>query len=242
MIAGPDAAGGAVLGDLLEEVVVGVEEEGEARGEVVDVDARVDAGLDVGDAVGQGEGQFLHGGGAGLADVVAADGDGVPAGHLGRAEPMVSTMRRIDGRGREDPGLLGDVLLEDVVLDGAAELVPGHALLLGHGEVHGREDGGGAVDGHGGGDLVEGDAVEEDLHVLQGVDGDAAPADLARGQGVVGVVAHEGGQVEGDRQPGLAAAPGGTCSAGWCPRRCRSRRTGAWSRGARGTCWAGRRG
>ena len=40
-------------------------------------------GLDVGDAVGEGEGEFLRGGGAGLAHVVAADGDGVPLGDFG---------------------------------------------------------------------------------------------------------------------------------------------------------------
>jgi hypothetical protein len=36
---GPDAAGGAELADLLEEVYVRVEEEREARGEVVHVEA-----------------------------------------------------------------------------------------------------------------------------------------------------------------------------------------------------------
>ena len=48
----PDATRGAELGDLLEEVVVGVPEEAEPGCEVVDVEAGVDRGLDVGDAVG----------------------------------------------------------------------------------------------------------------------------------------------------------------------------------------------
>ena len=39
-LARPDPAGGAVLGDLLEEVEVGVEEEREPRRELVDVEAR----------------------------------------------------------------------------------------------------------------------------------------------------------------------------------------------------------
>ena len=38
--------------------------------------------LDVGDSVGQGEGDFLNRRRAGLADVIAGDGDGVPAGHF----------------------------------------------------------------------------------------------------------------------------------------------------------------
>ena len=47
-------------------------------------------------------------------------------------------------------------------------------------------------------------SVEERLHVLDRVDGNAHPPDLALGQGIVGVVADLGGQVEGDAQAGLA--------------------------------------
>src|SRR5215208_5327077 len=53
---GPDAAGGAELADLLEEVYVRVEEEGEARGEVVHVEAGFYTGVDVREAVRQREG------------------------------------------------------------------------------------------------------------------------------------------------------------------------------------------
>ena len=58
---GPDAASGAELADLLEEVAVGVEEEGEAGGELVDVEAGGAGGLDIGEPVRQGEGQLLGG-------------------------------------------------------------------------------------------------------------------------------------------------------------------------------------
>ena len=51
--AGPDAPGGAVLRDLLEEVDVGVEEEAEAGREVVDLRPGRHRGLDVGEPVGQ---------------------------------------------------------------------------------------------------------------------------------------------------------------------------------------------
>ena len=74
----PHAAGGAELGDLLQEVVVGVEEEGKLAGKVVHIQPGVDGRLHVGDGVGQGEGHFLHRGRAGLADVVAGDADRVP--------------------------------------------------------------------------------------------------------------------------------------------------------------------
>ena len=54
--------------------------------------------------------------------------------------------------------------------------------------------------------LVERDAVEEDLHVLDGVDGDAGLADVADDPRVVAVVAAVRGEVEGHRQAHL---PGG---------------------------------
>ncbi len=98
--AGPDAPRGAVLGDLLEEVDVGVEEEAEPRRELVDRQARRQGGLDVGEPVGQREGQLLGGRRARLADVVARDRDGMPARHLGRCRSAcTSVTRRTEGRG-----------------------------------------------------------------------------------------------------------------------------------------------
>ena len=44
------------LGDFLEEIAPGGEEEAEAVGEVVDLQSSAQGSLDVGDAVGQGEG------------------------------------------------------------------------------------------------------------------------------------------------------------------------------------------
>ena len=98
--AGPDAPGGPVLGDLLEEVDVGVEEEAEAGRELVDRQAGRHRRLDVGEPVGQGEGQLLGGRRSGLADVVARDRDRVPARQLGRGEARsTSVTSRTDGRG-----------------------------------------------------------------------------------------------------------------------------------------------
>ena len=77
----PQPARGAELRDLLEEIVVGVEEERELRRELVDLEPGVQRRLHVGDAVGQREGHLLHRGPARLAHVVARDGDRVPAGH-----------------------------------------------------------------------------------------------------------------------------------------------------------------
>ena len=203
-LAGPDAAGGAVLGDLLEEVDVGVEEERQPRGEGVDVDAALDRPLDVGEAVLQREGELLGGGRPGLADVVAGDRDRVPARHVLRAvldHVGDQPHRRLD---REAPLLLRDVLLEDVGLDRAGELVRADPLAFADHHVEGEQHRGRGVDRHRGADLVERDALEEPLHVVERVDGDALAADLAERARVVGVVAHQRRHVEGGREAGLA--------------------------------------
>ncbi len=91
-------------------------------------------------------------------------------------------------------------------MDRAPEFVEGHALLFGHGQVHGQDDGARGVDGHGGGYLVQRDALKEALHVPEGVDGHPDLTHLALGQLVVGVVADLGGEVKGHGQarlPGL---------------------------------------
>ncbi len=69
----PHAAGGAELGDFFQEIIVRVEEEGQARRELVDIQASFDRGLDVSHAVTESERDFLHGGRSGLAHVVAGD-------------------------------------------------------------------------------------------------------------------------------------------------------------------------
>ena len=71
----PDPPRRPELGDLLEEVDVGVEEEAQPRREPVDVQPARQAELDVAEPVGQRERQLLRGGRAGLADVVAGDAE-----------------------------------------------------------------------------------------------------------------------------------------------------------------------
>ena len=96
---GPHPPGGAELGHLLEEVVVRIEEEGEARAELVRRQPRVDGGLRVRDPVCQREGELLCRRRARLADVVPGDRDRVD-----QRQPLVqyanrSVVIRIDGRG-----------------------------------------------------------------------------------------------------------------------------------------------
>jgi len=83
-------------------------------------------------------------------------------------------------------------------------LLAGDAALVGRGHVHREQDRRGGVDGHRRGDLTQGQVVEQHIHVLDGTDGHAHPADLPGGERRIRVVAHLRGQVEGDRQPRLA--------------------------------------
>ena len=119
----PQPAGRAELRNLLEEVVVGVEEERDALAELVGREAGRHRRLAVGNAVGHRERELLDGRRARLADVVAGDGDRVEERQPLRA--VGEEVGRDPHRGprREDVVPARDVLLEDVVLDGAAELV-----------------------------------------------------------------------------------------------------------------------
>ena len=108
------------------------------------------------------------------------------------------------GPGRKDVGAARRVLLEDVVLDGARDLFRRASLLLRHELIEQQQHRRGGIDRHRRRDPVQGYAVKQDLHVLERVDRDTDLADLAVGHGVVRVIADLGGQVEGDREPGLA--------------------------------------
>ncbi len=182
---------------------MGVEEERDLLAELVHVQPGVHGGLHVGDPIGEGESDFLHGGRPGLADMVAGDADRVPARDLRLAVLEDVGDQAHGGSRREDIGAAGDIFLEDVVLDRAAQFGRVAALAFGDGNVHRQQHGRGGVDRHAGGDLLQRDAVEQGFHIPDRGDRDAHPADLAQGDGVIGVIADLGGQVEGHREAGL---------------------------------------
>ena len=152
---GPHPPGGPELRDLLEDVVVAVEEEGQPRPELVDLKPGVECRLHVGDPVGERERDLLDGRAPLLAEVVSADRDRVPLRH-----PFVAVREQIRGQadralGRIDEVAPGDVLLEDVVLGGTAKLFGRDPLLLAHQLVEEQQHRRRRVDRHRGRDLVE---------------------------------------------------------------------------------------
>ena len=199
----PDAARCAVLRDLLEEVEVRVEEERQARRELVDVEAALDRPFNVGEAVRERERELLCGVRPCFPDVVARDRDRMPERHLSRAEldhVGDEPHRRL---GREDVLLLRDVLLEDVRLDRPAQPLARDALLLADARVEREQDRRGRVDRHRRRHVAERDPREQRLHVLERVDRHAFAPDLAERPRVVRVVAHQRRHVERGRQTRL---------------------------------------
>ena len=180
------------------------EEEGELRREALDVEATSDGRVDVRDRVGEGEGELLHRVGSGLADVIAADRDRVPARQLigGVGDEIGREAHRRTRR--EDVRAARDVFLEDVVLRRSADSFGADPLPLPDRDVHGEQDRRRRVDGHRRRDLAERDAFEEPREILERADGHADLPDLARNARIVGVVSHLRREVEGDRQASLA--------------------------------------
>ena len=150
------------------------------------------------------EGQLLHTRGPGFLHVVAGDRDRVERRHVRRRVADDVGDDPHARRRRIDVGVADHELFEDVVLDGPAQLVGRHTLLLGRHDVAGQHGQHGAVHRHRDAHLVERDAVEEDLHVFDRVDGHAGLADVTGDAGMVGVVAPVGGEVEGHAHALLA--------------------------------------
>ena len=71
-------------------------------------------------------------------------------------------------------------------------------LLACYDEI-GQDGDNGPIHGHRHRYLIERDAIKEDFHILNAVDGHACFADIPLDTGVVAVIAAMGGEVEGDR-------------------------------------------
>mmetsp|Transcript_40575 Transcript_40575/g.96083 ORF Transcript_40575/g.96083 Transcript_40575/m.96083 type:complete len:549 (-) Transcript_40575:32-1678(-) len=197
----PEPPRRAQLRHLHVEVHADPEEEGEARRERVHGRPGRAPSADVLDAVSDGEPQLEVGGRPSLLHVVPRDGDGVVLGHAGGA--VAHDVRDDPERGPRgvDVRVARHVLLENVVLDGPRQLLARDARLLRGADPEGEDREDSAVHGHRNRHLPEVDAVEEDLHVLDGVDGDAGHAHVSADARVVRVVPAVGREVEGDREP-----------------------------------------
>jgi hypothetical protein len=167
--------------------------------EGIDVHARGQRRLHVFTTVGQGEGEFKCLGRPGFLHVVAGDRDRVELRHVLRrvADDVGNDAHR--GLGRVDVGIANHELLEDIVLDRPRKQFLRHALFFRRHHVTGEDGQHRTVHGHRDRDLVQRNAVEQDLHVLHRVDRHAGLADVTRHPRVIRVVAAMGGEVESHR-------------------------------------------
>ena len=166
----PEATCSTHLSDLHEVVHPDSPEEGQTRSELIDRDTSSDTSLEVLETVSERVSHldvcrstsFLH--------VVARDRDRVELRHvLRRVLEDVS-----DDTHREfrwvDVGVTHHELLEDVVLDRTSHLIKLSPLLQPSVDVECHDRKHSTIHRHRDGHLVEGDTIEEHLHILQRAD------------------------------------------------------------------------
>ena len=204
----PQLGEGAHLAQLGDEAQARIDEERDApdhllEGAALDLARRLH-GVEHGHRGRQRKGEFLHRRRARLLQVVGAHVHRVPFRHLAAREQDHVLDQPHRGRGREHVGAARQIFLDDVVLDGALERRARRALLVGDRDVERHQPRRGGVDGHRGVHGGERNAGKQRPHVAEMVDRHADLADLAGRQGMIGVVAGLGRQIEGDREAGLA--------------------------------------
>ncbi len=150
--------------------------------------------LATGHGIGYAKGHFLGCRAPGLAIIIAGIADGVPPGDEFHAvldgvdAQLEGRLRRQHSRRNSDRRLQ-----QKVILARARQFFKGNAPVPGVGKIHGleRDIADGLAADQGNADVIYRDAVEENLHVLDRVDGHAAAAHVGPGLGIIAVVAAE---------------------------------------------------
>src|SRR5258705_8533690 len=158
---------GAILGNLLEQVVMGVEEERKARGKVINIQTSLQRRFNVSDTVRERESDFLHCSRTRFTYVVTANRNRVPVGHFAGTvgEDVGNQTQR--GPWWIDVSAARDVLLQNVVLQRAFNFVKGNVLLARYCQVEAKQRGSSCVDGHRSRNAIERNAVKQAQHVFQ---------------------------------------------------------------------------
>src|SRR5881409_3921346 len=80
--ASPETTRGAILGNLFQQIIVRIEEERKSRRKVVYFQTGLHGRFDISNSISERECHLLDRGRAGFANVIAADRNRVPVGHL----------------------------------------------------------------------------------------------------------------------------------------------------------------
>src|SRR5262245_4829378 len=99
--------------------------------------------------------------------MVATDRDRIPAWYVLDTMPKCVGNEPHGRTGRKDPGFLGNVFLENVVLNRAGELGGIESLPFGIGKIHRPDHCRWSINRHGSRSLFEVDASKQDFHIRQ---------------------------------------------------------------------------
>ena len=102
--------------------------------------------------------------------------------------------------GRINIGVTDHEFFQNVVLNCAVELCLGNALFLTRHNEKRKDRNHRAVHRHRYRHLVQRDAIEQNFHILDRIDGNASLANIADNARVVAVIATVRGEIEGDRK------------------------------------------
>ena len=197
----PQRACRAQLGDLHEEIHANAEKEAKPPGEGINIEARFHRAPRIFLAIGNGESEFLNRRRAGLVHVITADGNAVEFRHIGAG--ITDNIRHDPhaGLGRIDIGVAHHEFFENVVLDGARQLLCRYTLTLARDDIKRQNRDHRTIHGHGYGHRVERDLVEQNLHIRDRINRHASLAHIAHNTRMIAVITAMCGQIEGDRQP-----------------------------------------
>ena len=197
---GPQHTGSTHLGNFHEVVHTDGPEETQARSKGIDVDAGVNTRAQIVHTVSQSVSQLNVGSGTGFLHVITRNGDGVELRHLLRSE-LEDVGNNLHGEGRRiNIGVTHHELLQNVVLNGSGHHVEGGSLLQTGHDVEGHDGKHGTIHCHRHRHILQGNAREQYLHVLNRTDRHTGLTHVTNHAFVIGVVATVSWQVESHRQ------------------------------------------
>ena len=103
-------------------------------------------------------------------------------------------MRRID------EGVTHHELLQNIVLNSTTEKLLLHTLFLSSNNVETHYRKHSSVHGHGDRHLVQRNTVEQDLHILNGIDSDSSHTDISSHTRMIRIISTVSSKIEGNRQ------------------------------------------
>ena len=140
----------------------------------------------------------------GLLHVIAANRDRIEFRHLASCEVDDIGDDSHTGFGGIDIGIPNHELLEDVVLDCPRQLGCWNALLLCRHDETGQDRQDSPIHRHRNSHFIQRDGVEENLHILDAIDGNPGLSDVAGHARMIGVISTMRGEVEGHGEALLA--------------------------------------